>query len=117
MLDLEFKGTKNWYLGLDKTSIHSTWVDDRLLKDKYKELVHIDGEICQCWADLHDGKIISDEECRANATMIANTLNMFDTLKRVKQYLIDNSDVLAPFPNRSEIDNINNVLKQSIYQK
>lgn len=34
------------------------------------------------------------------------TKEMFEELKRIEAYLIANKDVLAPFPTRSELDNI-----------
>ena len=35
---------------------------------------------------------------------------LIEALRRVRTYLVDNNDVLAPFPNRSEIDNIQQTL-------
>jgi hypothetical protein len=113
-MELNFKGTKGWYLSEEWSSICSTEVDKRILHPKYKDLKNINGEIAQCWQDHYDEEIISPEECEANARMMANALNMFETLVRIKQYLSENSDVLAPFPTRSEIDNINEVLRKSV---
>lgn len=44
-------------------------------------------------------------------------VEMFDALKRVEAYLVANEDVLAPFPTRSELDNIRSVMsKTGLYQ-
>jgi hypothetical protein len=40
----------------------------------------------------------------------ATKAKLIEALERVRNYLVDNNDVLAPFPNRSEIDNIEQTL-------
>lgn len=40
---------------------------------------------------------------------------MIKALNRVKNYLIENEDILAPMPTRSEIDSINEALDAAIY--
>jgi hypothetical protein len=111
-MEFEFKGTKDWYR--IESGVFSKEVEQRLLDPKYKGVKNLNGEIAQCWVDCFDETLTSTEESIANATMMANALNMFEALKRVKQYLQDNKDVLTPFPTRSEIDNINEVLRKSI---
>ena len=40
----------------------------------------------------------------------AEKAELIEALKRFRNYLVDNNDVLPPFPNRSEIDNIEETL-------
>ena len=40
----------------------------------------------------------------------AEKAELIEALRRVRTYLVDNNDLLAPFPNRSEIDNIDHTL-------
>jgi len=49
---------------------------------------------------------IEDVEAIANAKLISAAPEMFEALKRVEAYLVANEDILAPFPTRSELDNI-----------
>jgi hypothetical protein len=51
-------------------------------------------------------KPIEDIGANANAKLIAAAPDMFEALKRVEAYLVANEDILAPFPTRSELDNI-----------
>jgi hypothetical protein len=44
------------------------------------------------------------------ATLRAEKAELIEALSRVRTYLVDNNDLLAPFPNRSEIDNIQQTL-------
>lgn len=69
--------------------------------------------------DLEHIEIIcsDDSECvcdtvysEADAKLISAAPEMFEALKRVEEFLIANKDVLAPFPVRSELDNIRAVL-------
>lgn len=43
----------------------------------------------------------------------ASAPDLLEALIRVKQYLIENSDILAPFPTRSELDNINAAINKA----
>jgi hypothetical protein len=42
------------------------------------------GEIAQCWADLIDGKYISDEECIANAKLMATSPELLELVIEMK---------------------------------
>ena len=58
-----------------------------------------------------------DEERKANAKLISAAPEMFEALKRVEAYLVANEDILAPFPTRSELDNIRAAMfKTGLYQ-
>lgn len=59
----------------------------------------------------------SKEEIETNGKLISAAPEMFEALKRVEAYLVANEDVLAPFPTRSELDNIRAVMfKTGLYQ-
>jgi len=68
------------------------------------------------WSD--DGECISDHVYEeADAKLIAAAPEMFEALKRVEAYLVANEDILAPFPTRSELDNIRAAMfKTGLYQ-
>lgn len=72
--------------------------------------------------DIGNEKSLSDceypiEEAKANAKLISAAPEMFEALKRVEAYLVANEDVLAPFPTRSELDNIRAAMfKTGMYQ-
>jgi hypothetical protein len=59
----------------------------------------------------------SKEEIESNGKLISAAPEMFEALKRVEAYLVANEDVLAPFPTRSELDNIRAAMfKTGLYQ-
>ena len=68
------------------------------------------------WSD--DGECISDHVYEEyDAKLIAASPEMFEALKRVEAYLVANEDILAPFPTRSELDNIRAAMfKTGLYQ-
>ena len=75
----------------------------------------------ESWLDMRhrtepERKLV-DEEQKANAKLISAAPEMFEALKRVEAYLVANEDVLAPFPTRSELDNIRAAMfKTGLYQ-
>lgn len=118
-MEKEYKGLKEWFIikhDSKEGAIFSKELIARVCNHKdNEELIKTQtGEIAQCWEDFYDGTLISNEEMLAHTKMISNSLNTFEMLKEVKQYLIDNSDVLAPFPTRSLLDKINETLNNSL---
>ena len=77
------------------------------------------------WAKMPPKKVIIDGRSKiqtgtyreGNAKLIAAAPEMFEALKRVEAYLVANEDILAPFPTRSELDNIRAAMfKTGLYQ-
>jgi hypothetical protein len=64
-----------------------------------------------------DGECISDHVySEADAKLISAAPEMAEALMRVEAYLEANKDILAPFPTRSELDNIRAALvKTGLY--
>jgi hypothetical protein len=81
---MEFKGTKGkWYVG-DDCNIMSELVEERVRNHKDPIVSQKDnGEIAQCWQDYYDGTIISTEEAKANAQLIASAPELLEMLKIV----------------------------------
>jgi hypothetical protein len=79
---MEFKGTKGeWYVG-DDCDIISKLVEERVKNHKDPLVSEKDnGEIAQCWQDYYDGTIISTEEAKANAQLIATAPKLLEALK------------------------------------
>jgi hypothetical protein len=78
---MEFKGTKGeWYVG-DDCDIISKLVEERVKNHKDPLVSEKDnGEIAQCWQDYYDGTIISTEEAKANAQLIATAPKLLEVL-------------------------------------
>lgn len=54
---------------------------------------------------------------KEDALLIAAAPDMYEALKSVEKYLEDNSDILAPFPTRSELDQIRRALEKARGEK
>lgn len=72
-------------------------------------------KIGQSFRQTFTGDYTTDIESIANAHAMAAAPKMIDALIRVRAYLKDNEDVLAPMPVRSEIDSIDDALSDAIY--
>jgi hypothetical protein len=81
----------------------------------------------QEWLCADNIKIALSQHCKntkfdvqtldVDTKLISAAPEMFEALKRVEAYLVANEDVLAPFPTRSELDNIRAVMfKTGLYQ-
>lgn len=110
---MEFKGTKGvWYVG-QEAGIFCDTVKKRALKyGQTKE----EGEIAQCWVDVYNGKIISDEEAEANAKLIAAAPELLTALQNVLN--IHNNHVSAVGKglfNADRINEIEQVIKKAIH--
>lgn len=77
-----------------------------------KDLEHLE----VVWSD--DNECVCDTVySEVDAKLISAAPEMFEALKRVEAYLVANEDVLAPFPTRSELDNIRaTMFKTGLYQ-
>jgi len=87
--------------------------------DEYKEVTTskvgiIEGSKSICAISTFDK---TEDEIKSNGKLISAAPEMFEALKRVEAYLVANEDVLATFPNRSELDNIRAAMfKTGLYQ-
>ncbi len=82
MNNMEFKGTKSKWFTIDN-KIGAVYSEETLKKVKQKGLGESCAEICQCWEDFHDNKIISTEEMKANALLISKAPEMLELLKTI----------------------------------
>ena len=79
----------------------------------YPESVSVKLALLQVWNECEQQQNKIKE---TDAKLIAAP-EMFEALKRVEAYLVANEDVLAPFPTRSELDNIRAAMvKTGLYQ-
>lgn len=85
---MEFKGTKGKWISGKDGNILSKLVIDRIKNHKDTIVKSDTGEIAQCWADFHDGTIIPEEECRANALLISKAPEMLEMLKKARKALL-----------------------------
>lgn len=85
-----------------------------IVSDKYPGVLTVESEshgICTMQIGGYE------QEKLTNANLISAAPEMFEALKRVEAYLVANEDVLAPFPTRSELDNIRAAMfKTGLYQ-
>ena len=64
------------------------------------------------WSDS-DECVCDTVYSESDAKLMAAAPEMIEALKRVEAYLVENQDILAPFPTRSELDNIRFAIKKT----
>jgi len=89
-------GSKSWKV--NKLGKH--WNNNSL---EHIQIVYNDDAECIC-------DTVYDE---SDANIISAAPDMYEALKKVEQYLINNEKYLTPFPIRSELDNIRCTLKKA----
>lgn len=55
---------------------------------------NIDGEILQCWADVHNNKILPNEECEANQQLVCEAGNVLQETGLTPKQLQERVEVL-----------------------
>lgn len=68
------------------------------------------GEICQCWADFHNNKILPDSECMANANLIAEAGNVTQETGLTPKQLQEENENL-----KEEVRELRTLLNNSQY--
>jgi hypothetical protein len=81
----EFKGTKGeWYTVEEKKGA----VFCNTISDRAEEFNTIeDAELCQCWADQYNGKILPESEAIANGKLIASAPDLLEALIRAQPHI------------------------------
>ena len=105
MDNMEFKGTSGKWFTIDN-KIGAIYSEDTLKLVKQKGLAESCAEICQCWEDFEDNKIISTEQMKANALLISKAPEMLELLKTIVNDF--ESDYVL---NGEIVDNPSNFLK------
>jgi len=61
------------------------------------------------WVRINNNE---EKEAIVKGNLFLAAPKMFKALKRVEAYLVENEDILAPFPTRSELDNIRAIIDE-----
>jgi hypothetical protein len=99
---MEFKGTKgNWIYN-----------NSLQMNSGYRVIYSVNGVLIHKSENING---LSELEIEANAQLITNSPKLLEALQRVEDYLtaLYESNETAPFPLRSELDNVREVINQA----